>query len=252
MEQILPEATLRHIENREVIRDSQHGFTKGKSCLTNLMAFYDEVTTSTDKCRAINVIYLDFFCKAFDRVPHSILLSELERYRFDGWTVGWMRNWFGGCIQRVGSDLDNGIKCTLCKFADDTKLNGVVDMPEGRDAIQRDLDKIEKWACMNLMRFNKAKCKVLHMAQGNPRYQYRLGDEGIENSPAEEDLGALVDEKLDMSQQCALAVPKGQPYPGLQQKQHGQQVEGGDSAPLLRSGETPPGVLCLALETSAQ
>ncbi|GAB0205354.1 cAMP-dependent protein kinase inhibitor alpha [Grus japonensis] len=104
--------------------------------------------------------------------------------------------------------MDSGIECTLSKFSHNTKLCGVGHTLEGRDAIQRDLDRIERWAHANLMKFNKAKCKVLHVRQGNPKHNYRLGRQWIESSPEEKDLGVLGEEMLNMSWQCVLAAQK--------------------------------------------
>jgi len=96
------------------------------------------------------------------------------------------------------------------------------------------------------MRFNKAKCKVMHLGWGNPCCQYKLGDERIEGIPAEEDLGVLVDEKLDVSHRCVLAVQKANCILGRIKRSVASRSR--EVIVPLCSGETPPGVLYPALE----
>ena len=133
------------------------------------------------------------------------------------------------------SDIDSGIECTLSKFAADTKLSDAVGMTEGRDAIQRDQGTLRKWAHENLMKFNKAKCKALHLGQGNPRYECRWEKNSLRAALG---LGGSGGTKLDKRQQCALTAWKANSVLGCI-KRVTAVGQGRDCPPQLCPHETP-------------
>ncbi|PKU46993.1 rna-directed dna polymerase from mobile element jockey-like [Limosa lapponica baueri] len=134
------------------------------------------------------------------------------------------------------------------KFADDAKLSGEVDTLEGRATLQEDLDRLEEWVNKNLMKLKKDRCKVLLLGKYNPGVQHRLGSTRLGSSSMERDLGFLLDNKLNMSEQCAVAADR---MLGHQQGHH-QQRQRSHYPTLLSTCQATPGMLCSVLVTAMQ
>ena len=238
MESIIRDKLVEHLTSQELLFNSQHGFLKNKSCLTNLLEFMEFLTSKYDDGNALDIIYLDF-SKAFDKVPKNKLLKKAEALGISGNVLNWLKNWLSDRRQRVvingwaslwalvlsgvpqGSilgpilflifinDIDDVVKPLIdiiCKFADDTKVAQIVNTDHDRHILQTCLDNLVKWSQDWGMEFNIPKCKVLHVGKQNNNYIYFMNGTKVTNVSQEKDIGVITHESLKPSTQCLSAA----------------------------------------------
>uniref|UniRef100_A0A803TGU2 Reverse transcriptase domain-containing protein n=1 Tax=Anolis carolinensis TaxID=28377 RepID=A0A803TGU2_ANOCA len=235
LEKIIKEVVCEHLETNAVIANSQHRFTKNKSCQNNLISFFVRVSSWVSAGNAMDSLYLDF-SKAFDKVPHGKQTSKMWARQT---TDRWIRNWLSKRTQRVLTNasssswkevtsgvpqgsvlglvlfnifinyLDEGLEGMIIKFADDTKLEGIANTSEDRSRIQNNLNILERWTEIKKMKFNRDKCKILHFCSRNEMQRYRMWETWLDSSTCEceKDLGVLMD-KLSTNQQCDAVAKK--------------------------------------------
>jgi len=238
-----------HLVKNGLLSDDQFGFTKGRSCVTQLLVTVNEWMSALDDGLSVDAVYMDLK-KAFDTVPHLRLISKLKGYGIKGELLQWISDFLkdrtqyvtvnGNSSERIrvtsgvpqGSvvgpslfiyfinDMPAQVECKTKIFADDTKAYAIVDEnTESRDLIQRCIDRLVEWTNKWLLEFNSQKCKVVHLGKNNPQHQYEMRDRdgvrGLEASQAERDLGVIIDPSLNFETHINETVKKGNRLAGL-------------------------------------
>ena len=228
MEKLVRDAIVNHMTENNLFSNAQHGFIKGKSCVTQLLEFMEEITQAIDNGDEVDIIYLDF-CKAFDKVPHRRLLQKLYAYGIRGKVHSWVQEFLTDRKQRVivngsqstwknvtsgipqGSvlgpvlflvfinDFPDIINVLIKLFADDAKLYSIV-TSDNDNRVQFSLNRAVDWANVWRMIFNIIKCHHLHIGKNITGTRYTMVSENeeieLEKVKNEKDLGVIIDQNL--------------------------------------------------------
>lgn len=244
LERIIKERMITQLMENKWFNVTQHGFSKNKSTVSNLIDFYDAVSEEMDRGNPVDIFYFDF-AKAFDTVPHSKLLIKLKNLNLDEKIVKWIQDYLHDRVQRViirgvqsewlevysgvpqGSvigpilfliyinDIHDEIESKLNIFADDTKMMNRVGDEEGRSEVERDLKRLEQWCEKNGMKLNLEKCCVMHCGKNNMKKNYKMFDKLLRKTECEKDLGILVNPDMKFKEQAFAASKKANKVLGM-------------------------------------
>lgn len=247
-EKILRNKIMTFMEDNNLFNNSQHGFRKGRSCLSKLLSLYDHTLHHLSEGNNVDIVFLDF-AKAFDKVDHGILLHKMKRLGITGKIGRWLHNFLTSRSQKVtveghcsessrvisgvpqGSvlgpllflvlmgDIDQGLDhSTLSSFADDTNISHVTSSEDDIQLLQQDLDKVYLWAQENNMTFNEAKFEALRCGPDQDlKLNAKLYTEGgheITPAPAVKCLGVSLSEDCSFHHHIAATVNKAKSMAG--------------------------------------
>ena len=195
MERILVSYIVTHLEDFDLFSQNQHGFRRHLSCESQLILLYQDATASIDKKKSLDLVFIDF-SKAFDRVPHNLLIRKLETYNLDRNVLGWIKAFLSHRTQRVmvgnsysdeisvtsgvpqGSvlgpilfllyinDLPDTIDCQIRLYADDVVLyTEVVSNEEFSYQLQTNIDRLSQWCSKWKMSINIDKCAIMRITR---------------------------------------------------------------------------------------
>ena len=232
-ERIVAKKLNQYLEVNNLFNDGQHGFRRGRSCLSQLLAHHNDVIEGLVNGSDVDVIYLDF-AKAFDKVHHGILLNKLNNIGIRGEVHKWLKSFLLGRTQKVSvegalsdeskvtsgvpqgtvlgpilflihiSDINSRVTHSkVTSFADDTRILKWINKPNDREKLQEDLEKIYQWSDDNKMKFNDDKFELISYPvrpenHSQPYYHTRNGSQ-IDNKPELRDLGILLSKEATFS-----------------------------------------------------
>ncbi len=241
LERIVNRRILSYLNENNLLKESQHGFYPGKSTDTALLNFYDFVTESIDKGQIVDAVFFDY-SKAFDSVPHPILLSRLEGCGVEGNLLLWIKSFLSNRSQSVkigdtystwlpvpkgviqGSvlgptlfnvfinNIDDSISnCNILKYADDVRIYLASEKRDSlllKEKIQSDISSLVKWSASSGMSFNAKKCQSISFGRSNSPKEYHIDGSRIPASPIFTDLGVRVNTSLDFQTHIDACVSK--------------------------------------------